>query len=73
MSAAPVITAPELARKASIFEIDEALDLLVQSAEEQAEASNSEITEELRKALVEYVEAFGYKVDRIAMPTTSRP
>ncbi len=33
MSAAPVITAPELARKASIFEIDEALDLLVQSAE----------------------------------------
>jgi len=66
MSAAPVITAPELARKASIFEIDEALDLLVQSAEEQAEANNGEITEELRKALVEYVEAFGYKVDRIA-------
>ncbi len=27
---------------------------------------NGEITEELRKALVEYVEAFGYKVDRIA-------
>lgn len=66
MSAAPVTTAPELARKASIFEIDEALDLLVQSAEEQAEANNGEITEELRKALVEYVEAFGYKVDRIA-------
>ncbi len=66
MSAAPVITAPELARKASIFEIDEALDLLVQSAEEEAEANNGEITEELRKALVEYVEAFGYKVDRIA-------
>ncbi len=66
MSAAPVIRAPELARKASIFEIDEALDLLVQSAEEEAEANNGEITEELRKALVEYVEAFGYKVDRIA-------
>ncbi|HYU47680.1 MAG TPA: siphovirus Gp157 family protein [Terriglobales bacterium] len=66
MSAATVITAPELARKASIFEIDEALDLLVQSAEEEAEANNGEITEELRKALVEYVEAFGYKVDRIA-------
>ena len=62
-----VTTAPrELARQASIFEIDEALDLLVQSAQEQAEANNGEITEELRNALVEYVEAFGYKVDRIA-------
>jgi len=62
-----VATAPrELAGQASIFEIDEALDLLVQSAQEQAEASNGEITEELRNALVEYVEAFGYKVDRIA-------
>lgn len=62
-----VTTAPrELARQASIFEIDEALDLLVQSAQEQAEASDGEITEELRNALVEYVEAFGYKVDRIA-------
>ena len=62
-----VATAPrELARQASIFEIDEALDLLVQSAQEQAEANNGEITEELRNALVEYVDAFGYKVDRIA-------
>ena len=66
MTAAESITAPELARKASIFEIDEALDLLVQSAQEQAEANNGEITEELRNALVEYFEAFGYKVDRIA-------
>lgn len=62
-----VATAPhELARQASIFEIDEALDLLVQSAQEQAEGNNGEITEELRNALVEYLEAFGYKVDRIA-------
>ena len=61
-----VATAPrEVAQQASIFEIDEALDLLVQSAQEQAEASDGEITEELRNALVEYVEAFGYKVDRI--------
>ncbi len=66
MSPAQIITAPELARKASIFEIDEALDLLVQSAQEQAEANNGEITEELRDVLAEYVEAFGYKVDRIA-------
>ncbi len=66
MNAAEVITAPDIARKASIFEIDEALDLLVQSAQEQAEENNGQITEELRNTLVEYVEAFGYKVDRIA-------
>jgi hypothetical protein len=48
----------------SLFEIDEALDLLIESAAEQA--VEGEISDDLRTALSEYVDAFGEKVDRIA-------
>jgi hypothetical protein len=54
----------EIARSMSLFEIDEALDLLIESAAEQV--AECEISEELRTALSEYVDAFGEKVDRIA-------
>jgi hypothetical protein len=47
----------------NLFEIDEALDLLMESATEQA--AEGEISEDLRTALSEYVDAFGEKVDRI--------
>jgi hypothetical protein len=47
----------------SLFEIDEALDLLIVSAAEQA--AEGEMSDELRNALSQYVDAFGEKVDRI--------
>ena len=56
----------DLARDMSLFEIDEALALLVESAQEEAAANGGEIPEELQVALGEYIEAFGEKVDRIA-------
>jgi hypothetical protein len=59
-------TARELARGLSLFEIDQALAMLIESAEEEAAASNGELSEELKAALADYVEAFGEKVDRIA-------
>ena len=67
MSAAPVaITAQEVAKGLSMFEIDESLEALVEAAEQEAEANNGEISENIKIALATYVEAFGYKVDRIA-------
>lgn len=60
------ITAKEVAKGLSMFEIDEGLEALVEAAEQEAEANNGEISEELRTALATYAEAFGYKVDRIA-------
>jgi hypothetical protein len=57
------MSACDIARTMSLFEIDEALDLLVESAEQ---AAGDEISDELRKALSEYVDGFGEKVDRIA-------
>jgi hypothetical protein len=59
-------TARELARELSLFEIDQALAMLIDSAQEEAAASNGELSEELKAALADYVEAFGEKVDRIA-------
>jgi hypothetical protein len=56
----------ELAREMTLFEIDEALAALIDSAEEEAAANGGEISDELRNALADYVEAFGEKVDRIA-------
>jgi hypothetical protein len=49
-----------------MFEIDESLDALVEAAEQEGEASNGEISEEIKIALATYADAFGYKVDRIA-------
>ena len=67
MSAEPIsITAKDVAKGLSMFEIDEGLEALVESAEQEAEANNGEISEELQTALIAYAEAFGYKVDRIA-------
>ena len=59
-------TGQELARNMSLFQIDEALTALVESAQEEAAANGGELSEQLRAALADYVEAFGEKVDRIA-------
>src|SRR5688572_11148696 len=67
MSTAPIaMTAEEVAKGLSMFEIDERLEALVEAAEQEAEANNGEISESITTALATYVEAFGYKVDRIA-------
>ncbi len=50
----------------SLFQIDEALTALVESAHEEAAANGGDLSEQLRAALADYVEAFGEKVDRIA-------
>ena len=67
MSALPMaITAQDVAKGLSMFEIDESLEALVEAAEQEAEANNGEISEDIKTALATYAEAFGYKVDRIA-------
>jgi hypothetical protein len=67
MSPAPTaITAQEVAKGLSMFEIDESLEALVETAEQEAEANNGEISENVKTALALYAEAFGRKVDRIA-------
>ena len=67
MSAVPMaITAQDVAKGLSMFEIDESLEALVEEAEQEAEANNGEISEGTKTALAAYAEAFGYKVDRIA-------
>ena len=67
MSTSPIaITAEEVAKGLSMFEIDEGLEALVEAAEQEAEANNGEISESIKTALATYAEAFGYKVDRIA-------
>jgi len=67
MSTAPIaITAEEVAKGLSMFEIDEGLEALVEAAEQEAEANNGEISESIKTALATYAEAFGYNVDRIA-------
>ena len=67
MSAIPMaITAQDVAKGLSMFEIDEPLEALVEAAEQEAEANNGELSEDIKTALGTYAEAFGYKVDRIA-------
>src|SRR5258707_8687525 len=67
MSALPMaITAQDVAKGLSMFEIDESLEALVDAAEQEAEANSGEISEDIKSALATYAEAFGYKVDRIA-------
>jgi len=67
MSAIPMaITAQDVAKGLSMFEIDESLEALVEAAEKEAEANDGEISEDIKTALATYAEAFGYKVDRIA-------
>jgi hypothetical protein len=55
-----------LASEMTLFEIDESLASLMESANEAAAENNGEIPEELRQALLDYCEAFGAKVDNIA-------
>lgn len=50
----------------TIFELDETLLLLMESATEAAVENNGALPEELRQALLDYCEAFGTKVDNIA-------
>jgi hypothetical protein len=66
MAATRSISATDVAKRLSIFEIDESLAALVEAAEEDAEANNGELSESIKEALLTYAEAFGYKVDRIA-------
>ena len=67
MSAVPMaITAEDVAKGLSMFEIDESLEALVEAAEQEAAANDGEISEDIATALATYAEAFGYKVDRIA-------
>ena len=61
-----VVTARDVARGLSIFEIDESLEALIEAAEADGEANNGEISDAIKAALAMYAEAFGYKVDRIA-------
>lgn len=55
-----------LASEMTLFELDESLSLLMESATDEAAGSNGEISPELRQALLDYCEAFGAKVDNIA-------
>jgi hypothetical protein len=55
-----------LSREMSLFQIDEALSLLMDSAMEASAEDNGEIPAELQQALLDYCEAFGQKVDNIA-------
>src|SRR5215471_10047388 len=67
MNATPmVVTAKDVARGLSIFEIDESLEALIEAAEADPEANNGGISDAIKSTLATYVEAFGYKVDRIA-------
>jgi hypothetical protein len=55
-----------LAGSMSLFEIDETLDLLIHGAEEEAEANNGQLPEQLKATIMEYFEAHFRKIDRIA-------
>ncbi|HLH29786.1 MAG TPA: siphovirus Gp157 family protein [Terriglobia bacterium] len=67
MNATPMlVTARDVARGMSIFEIDECLEALVEAAEADSGANNGEISDAIKSAIAAYAEAFGYKVDRIA-------
>jgi hypothetical protein len=55
-----------LSKTMSIFELDQSLCLLMDSAEEAATENNGEIPQALEQALLDYCEAFGQKVDNLA-------
>jgi len=69
-----VVSARDVARGLSIFEIDESLEALIEAAEADAEANNGEVSDAIKSALAMYAEAFGYKVrfsQACVMPTSS--
>ena len=55
-----------IASDMTLFELDETLCLLMESATEAADGNDGEIPDELRCALLDYCQAFGTKVDNIA-------
>lgn len=59
-------TSYDVAKGLSMFEIDEALDALVEAAQQEAEENGGEISEATKNALATYAEAFEHKIDRIA-------
>lgn len=63
---AVAFTAQDVAKGLSMFEIDEALDALVEAAQQEAEEHAGEISDALKCALATYAEAFEHKIDRIA-------
>ena len=65
-SQAPLPLQQTLASEMTLFELDESLSILMESATDEAATNNGEIPEELRQALLDYCEAFGAKVDNIA-------
>jgi hypothetical protein len=66
MSAVPTYLHPrDIAKEHSLFEIDEALDLLVQTATEQYDETG-QIAAELQAEMAAYADAMGEKIDRIA-------
>ena len=65
-SQAPLPLQQTLASEMTLFELDESLSILMESATDEAANNNGEIPEELRQALLDYCEAFGAKVDNIA-------
>jgi hypothetical protein len=62
----PLPFSQTLASEMTLFELDESLSLLMESATEAAADNSGEIPDELRRALLDYCEAFGAKVDNIA-------
>ena len=65
-SQAPLPLQQTLASEMTLFELDESLSILMESATDEAATNNGEIPEELRQALLDYCEASGAKVDNIA-------
>jgi hypothetical protein len=62
----PLPLAETLTSEMSLFQLDETLSMLMDSALEEASANNGEIPDELGQELLDYCEAFGAKVDNIA-------
>ena len=62
----PLSLPQTLASEMTLFDLDESLSLLMESAAEAAADNDGDIPEELRQALLDYCEAFGAKVDNIA-------
>src|SRR6516225_6637989 len=60
------IAPQDISKAMSLFELDESLRLLLDSAWEAAEENGGEIPQELQEALLNYCEAFGEKVDNFA-------
>lgn len=65
-SQTPLPLSRALASEMTLFDLDETLSLLMESATDEAANNNGEIPSELRQALLDYCEAFGAKVDNIA-------